>query len=246
MINMKIYKSLLSEAGGRKENEDYCAYQEVEGYGCYLLADGLGGHRGGALASKTVGESIFDAFKDSPGISEEHFEKYMHQARKQLAKAEEDKGLSSSLKTTLVFILSDYLQFRWVHIGDSRLYHFNSGEIVSRTSDHSVPQLLADSGEINEDEIRNHEDRNRLTAAFESEDKGRFTLSPNPHYLSENDAFLLCSDGFWENVMDSEMEADLLEVANPGDWLELMKSRLLQRVKPGHDNYSALAIQVGK
>lgn len=241
---MRILTSILSEAGGRKENEDYCAYFEVNGYGCYLLADGLGGHRGGALASKTVGEGILSAFKSSPGISEQHAIEYMFKARQELLKVEADQRAVSGLKTTLVFLLSDYRQVRWAHIGDSRLYHFNNGQIVTKTSDHSVPQLLADSGEISEDQIRFHEDRNRLTAAFESEDKGRFTFSPGLHDLNLKDAFLLCSDGFWEYVFDAEMENDLQRSANPGDWLASMEKRLLDRVKAGHDNYSALAIQV--
>lgn len=241
---MKIITSVISKAGGRKENEDYCTFDEGAGYGCYLLADGLGGHRGGALASKTVGKSILEAFNASPGITKEHAEKYLLYARQQLAQVETVQGLASGLKTTLVLMLSDYKQVGWGHVGDSRLYHFNGGRIIKRTIDHSVPQLLATSGEISDDQIRFHEDRNRLTAAFESEDNGRFVFSPDLHSLDASDAFLLCSDGFWEYVYHEEMEADLQSTANPGEWLELMEKRLLKRVESGHDNYSALAIKI--
>ncbi|HSW36193.1 MAG TPA: protein phosphatase 2C domain-containing protein [Candidatus Limnocylindrales bacterium] len=244
---MKLQSAFLSRAGGRKENEDYCACAEVNGHACYLVADGLGAHRGGAIASKTVGESVISAFKSMPGASKGHLEKYLQYARQELGKRETAERGIVSLKTTLVVLLSDCRSVIWAHIGDSRLYRFNidSGKLVFRTRDHSVPQRLADSGEIASDQIRFHEDRNRLTAAFQSEGKSSFEYNADPKPLHRGDVFLLCSDGFWEYIFESEMENTLCNASTPESWLAAMEIRLLERAKSDHDNYSALAILVG-
>lgn len=241
---MRFNTALMSKAGGRKYNEDYCAYYETAGHGCYLLADGLGGHRGGAIASKTTGEGIIAAFSAAPGFSREHLEKYLRHALQELEKKEALQPGTAGLKTTLVVMLSDMNQAIWAHVGDSRLYYFQSGMIALQTRDHSLPQVLVDSGEISADQIRFHEDRNRLTAAFESGMKDKIKYSSGPRPLGREDAFLLCSDGFWEYVLEEEMERELDHASGPDQWLAAMEKHLLGRAKSDHDNYSAVAIRV--
>jgi serine/threonine protein phosphatase PrpC len=62
--------------------------------------------------------------------------------------------------------------------------------------------------------------------------------------LVPGDAFLLCTDGFWEHVFENEMELDSVQTTGAEDWLSVMEERLLNRVLPGNDNYSAIAIRV--
>lgn len=238
---MQLVTALLTKAGGRKENQDYGACLEQGGYGCYLVADGLGGHRGGALASQIAGRAILKAFTASPGASYEGLAGYLEQAREAML-AGMETPYSSRLKTTLVVLVSDFKSALWAHIGDSRLYYFREGLLRFQTSDHSVPQQLLKSGAITAEQLRTHEDRNRLTAAFDGGDLERIVYAAGPVSLEPGDAFLLCSDGFWEYVYESEMEADLSHSAEPGRWLELMEERLLARVEDGNDNYTALAV----
>lgn len=240
---MQASAALLSKAGGRKENQDYCSFLEREGYGCYVMCDGLGGHRGGALAAKTAGEGLLEAFAASPGLSPSHLEGYLESARAAMAARAAQESAPLKLKTTLVVLLTGLRSAHWAHIGDSRLYFFRKGALHFQTSDHSVPQQLVKSGLITADQIRSHEDRNRLTAAFDGGDLKRVVQAEAPVQLEAGDAFLLCSDGFWEPVLEPEMEADLAAAAEPGKWLELMEKRLLARTAGHeHDNYSALAL----
>lgn len=235
-------KALLTRAGGRKFNEDYCLFSEKGGFGCYVLADGLGGHRGGASASRVAASTINEAFNQKPGMDPANFRYYLEAARLAFLEKQKKEAPLAGMKTTLVVLISDNMQVRWGHVGDSRLYYFRSGSLYTQTRDHSVPRHLVDSGEIREEEIRFHEDRNRLTRAFDSGDIERFELSPEALKLTGSDAFLICTDGFWEHVLESEMQKDLSHSNNPESWLDKMEIRLQARVKEGHDNYSAIAI----
>jgi len=237
-----IFKAAcISKTGGRSANEDFCSYAVAGDQACYLVADGLGGHRGGALASKTAGEAVLKAFRDKPAVSGVRLKEYIYYAREELQKAERTAESALSLKTTLVVLLVDRQKALWAHVGDSRLYLFKKGKLSFQTRDHSVPQRLAESGEISIEDIRFHEDRNRLIAAFTGEDDKACVYSED-YYLAANDAFLLCTDGFWEYVYEKEMERTLIDTKLPERWLESMESLLLKRIDSGSDNYSALAV----
>ncbi len=232
----------LSKTGGRQENQDYCNFRHAGGCGCYLVADGLGGHRGGGLAARTAGEGLLAAFGAAPGVSPALLKGYLAQAREAILSRKGPAGVPLQLRTTLVVLVSDFKSALWAHIGDSRLYFFRGGSLNFQTSDHSVPQQLVKSGAISAAELRTHEDRNRLTAAFDGKDLERIKYAEEPVSLRRDDAFLLCSDGFWEYVYEQEMEEDLARAATPANWLDLMEKRLLTRAEEDCDNYSALAI----
>ena len=96
-------------------------------------------------------------------------------------------------------------------------------------------------GEITPDQIRFHEDRGRILRALGQEgdlrpETGEQTLPPGRH------AFLLCSDGFWEYVLEQEMEEDLRAAADPQGWLDAMRGRLSRRTPPDNDNNTAAAV----
>lgn len=232
----------ISKAGGRKYNQDYCAYAEAEGCYCFALADGLGGHHGGATAAKIIVNGTLDAFKAKPEMSVKTLKDYMENARSAfIAERAKDKTLAG-MKATLVVVVTNQREMLWSYIGDSRFYLFRSDEIVVQTKDHSVPRHLADSGEIAVEQIRFHEDRNRLTRAFDGCSIERMVFAEESFHLSLNDVFLLCSDGFWEYVLEDEMLSDLKASDTPAAWLKLMESRLINSADDNHDNYSAMAI----
>lgn len=131
----------------------------------------------------------------------------------------------------------------WAHIGDSRLYHFLDGELIEQTFDHSVSQMAVLRGEISQEEIRGHVDRNRLLRAIGREDTIKIDCSDIVDMEGEDHAFLLCTDGFWEYVTEDEMEKDLRKSRSPGEWLDRMLKRLDKRTrKKNNDNNSAVAI----
>jgi len=240
-----LYKAaMLTKPGGRKKNEDYAAFAERNGSACYVVADGLTTHVGGDLASMTACESLLEAFRKSPGCTQELLKKYLEYARQSIITLRDKLGSDSALKTTLVVLLISENTALWAHIGNSRLYYFKQGQLAFQTKDQSLPQRLADIGEITYDQIRFHEDHSRLISVFDGGDINRFTFLNKLVQISQGESFLLCSDGFWEYVFEAEMAADLATAISPASWIAAMEKRLLQRAKENHDNYAVLAVMV--
>lgn len=231
----------LSHAGGRATNQDCAGWTDEPGASCWVLADGLGGHASGEVASAAAVEGVLDAFRDTPDASPEVLERCVGRAQASVRHRQAGAPDLESMRTTLTVLIATAAgSARWAHVGDSRLYAFRDGLVAARTVDHSVPQALVAAGKITPDEVRGHPDRNRLLRALGGSDAPTPTLS-EPYTVEGGDAFLLCSDGFWELVTEDEMQADLAAASGPDDWLAAMERRLTSRADGRHDNYSALA-----
>lgn len=147
--------------------------------------------------------------------------------------------------TTIVALLLHGKQAQWIHVGDSRLYHFRNLKLETSTMDHSVPQMAVMMGMINWEDIRSHPDRNRLLRALGSSEampdiSAPISLAEGMH------SFLLCTDGFWEYVTENEMEKTLAASANPKEWLFKMEQLIKTKAPANQDNYTAAAVYVRK
>ncbi|MCI8550764.1 MAG: serine/threonine-protein phosphatase [Lachnospiraceae bacterium] len=235
---MKIWTADCSSSGGRSCNEDTAGYMEIKGNYLAAVADGLGGHGGGKEASGLVVRSFFEKFREQPEITEENLMRLMEEANGEVRKQQTE---SKKMKTTFVGFLCNGYCWACVHVGDSRLYWFQNGILKFRTLDHSVSQMAALAGEISDRGIRFHADRNRVLRALGGSELVRpdiFISGGQP----ENSAFLLCTDGFWENVWEEEMAADLVKSETPEDWLSYMLARIGGRINQNCDNLSAVAV----
>jgi serine/threonine protein phosphatase PrpC len=242
---LKLTHATLSNPAGRKVNEDASSsYQCADGQGCWVVADGLGGHGGGDVASRIAVNTIVDAYRNTTNFSATYLGQLMELAQQAIVSRQQDDYRLSAMRSTVVVLLLDDAKALWAHVGDTRLYHFANGHIVFQTKDHSVPQAMVDAKDIGYDDIRHHEDRNRLTRSLGNDGKVRTTLLDQPVAIGEGDAFLMCTDGFWEFVTENVMEATLDESDTPEKWLVKMETILLGNAPSGHDNYTATAIFV--
>jgi PPM family protein phosphatase len=239
---MRFETDWMSKPGGRDHNEDRCAMVSLENGNCWALADGLGGHGGGEIASGIAVEAILDEFRGDPQCSPEAILVLLESANRQLRERQTQDARLAQMRTTAVVLTSDFCSACWGHIGDSRLYLFRNGCVALQTHDHSVPQSLADMGKIAAEEIRFHPDRNRMLRALGDGAEPRPSIECSAKPLSAGDAFLICSDGFWEYVTEIEMAADYACSRKPREWLERMEKRLWKRAPQDHDNYSAIGI----
>lgn len=242
---MKFTHATLFHPAGRKVNEDASnSHQISSGQGCWVVADGLGGHGGGDVASRIAVDTIIDAYRNNPDFSVTYLGKLMELAQQALWVRQQDDYHLSAMRSTAVVLLLDDAKALWAHVGDTRLYHFSNGRIVFQTKDHSVPQAMVDARDIGYDDIRHHEDRNRLTRSLGNDGKLRITSMDSPVVIGVGDAFLMCTDGLWEFVTETEMEATIPQSDTPETWLVEMESLLLHNAPAGHDNYTATAIFV--
>lgn len=237
----KIKGDTYSDPGRREVNEDDCLLVYERGRGlCAALADGLGGHGGGAEASRIAMDVINDSFMSESIDSPEEFNIWFQRVNQEVLNAQVG---DTKMKTTLVVLLIRDKTALWAHIGDSRLYHFVNGSLLEQTFDHSVSQMAVLRGEISQQEIRGHVDRSRLLRAIGREDTIKIDVSKLTPLEGATHAFLLCTDGFWEYVTEEEMEEDLSRSENCTEWIDRMVKRLKKRVR-GKDNDNNTAVAV--
>lgn len=234
----------LSSPGGRPDNQDALGYRMSNGSGCWTVADGLGGHRGGELASRVAVDAVLSSFDENSLITEEALGAHMVRANRAVLERQASEPGLTHMRTTIVTLIASEERAMWAHAGDSRLYWFRNGRICEQTLDDSVPQRLVAAGEISADQIRFHEDRSRLLNSLGSREQATITNRDMPEKVERRDAFLLASDGFWECVTEPEMEADFGAAKDAKSWIGKMESRVKQRAGADHDNYSAIAVRV--
>lgn len=244
---MELETAVLSRSGGRDYNEDACGYWTSEALCCWVLSDGAGGHGGGDVAAKLAVSSLLADFSQGGSLSSAAVAQALERANGAiLGRQEQDRRLRN-MHATATLLLVDRAARRalWGHVGDSRVYGFRSGRVIVQTHDHSVLQSVIDGGVLDPVLLRNHPQRSVLLHALGSADDFKSDVPATPLALREGDAFLLCSDGWWEYVEEAVMERALVSAESPQQWLELMEQHLRQQAKPGHDNYSAIAVWLG-
>lgn len=206
--------------GSRERNEDSAGFMIQKNRGVFVLGDGLGGHADGEKASQGAVRSVLDYFSHYPiadGAAEQAFMK----AQKDLERIQEIEN-SPHMRTTLSFLgIEKGIVYR-SYVGDSRIYRFSKAGDIERTVDHSIPQMLALSGQIQETDIRKHPDRNKLLKAMGAVDFSGIPETLRTCRCKKGDAFLLCSDGFWELITEEEMVTCLKASSTPKEWVELM------------------------
>ena len=151
---------------------------------------------------------------------------------------------ANQMKTTAVALYLYKNQAVWAHIGDSRLYHFHNGVLADYTEDHSLAQLSIKMGELHSrSEIPSFEGRSKLFRVIGDDEikpqlHAPITLSPGDH------AFLLCSDGLWERLLEDEIMLDLHKAATAEEWVYLLRCRAMMRKSTDVDNNTAIAIWI--
>ena len=242
---MTITYAMRTNQGERRYNEDAVRMAQHGDEWLFLLADGLGGIGHGEIASETAVQSAVDRFGWDPN-REDVLKNCIETAQEAVCVRQKMDEELKGMATTFVGLHLINGFAKWAHIGDSRLYYFKKGELMARTLDHSVPQMLVNVGSILPSDIRHHPDRSRLIRIIGNQWDGSDNYtSAYPVSVAEGDSFLLCSDGMWEWVEDREMETLLQDSKQVLEWLSALERLASERGRGNNmDNYSAVCVYV--
>ena len=231
-----------SKKGGRAVNEDFYGETRAKGILCAAVADGLGGHSGGSIASKLAVDTVMKEFLDSPAISQAAIKEYIKAANTAISQAAATDPEHVHMATTIVVLLTKGKHAIWANVGDSRLYRFRRGLIDEVTEDHSLAFMDFVNGNIEYDDIRTSPDQNKLTNAL-GPVMGEISVYEN-HSIGTDTSFLLCTDGWWEHVTEEDMEKTLKESSSPRTWMQQMLDIRENAAPENSDNYTAVAVMI--
>ena len=233
----------FSARGARHYNEDRlgCA---GEGPGYWALADGLGGHRGGARAAELAVEAGLASLQASAASRlEDRLKQAVSDAHARIRALQKSEEGHAHMRSTVVLLGIGGDDMAWAHTGDSRLYHFREGKLLWRTRDHSVVQLLVSAGEISEADVTQHPERSRLISCLGGDNTLLISTksggAPRP-----GDVLLLASDGMWEHFDSWQLEAAVARSETPETLLAYLAGLVGEAMHPTQDNYTAVAVYV--
>ena len=241
---MRLEISVLSKPGGRALNEDAFGFWANAGVCFCVVCDGAGGQGGGDVASKLAVSAALAWFQAAPECSGPAIAAALNSANQAVMQQQGTESRLANMRATAVVLALDATEGRaaWGHLGDSRLYCFRNRQLIAQTKDHSVVQNMVDAGYLKERDLRSADQRSRLFAALGQEENFEPAIMECAFSIAPGDAFLLCTDGFWEYIEERDMEHALERVASGEEWLRTMERQVVERGGDGQDNYSALAV----
>lgn len=233
---------VMSDLGNiRTNNEDMGLFFKVadenslreKGY-MLIVADGMGGHNAGEVASSMATDIICrEYFNQKNNSVEKNLEKALTLANKTIFEKASSQSAYQGMGTTCTVLVVIGRDVYYAHAGDSRAYIQKNGSIMQITEDHTYVQQLVNNGDITAAEAAVHPKRNILTNAMGTKPEMRIDTGKCKHRFENNDRLLLCSDGLYDYLNDEELnkmlgEGNLKNAAS--SMIELAKAR------GGHDN----------
>ena len=246
----RITVASRSAPGARAYNEDDLEHGTLGAAWFAVLADGAGGHSDGAIASALVVRTSVHALAQRAGVralAPADLAEVVRLAHDALCERQVGLQGRQRMLATVVMLWIDTqpLNAFWAHVGDSRLYLLRQGRVETVTRDDSVVQRLVAAGLLDAEQAREHPQRHQLIAALGDDEPVEPHACPAAVALREGDAFLLCSDGWYDALAPGDIEATLACAPSADGWLIAMDARVRQRQLPNQDNFSAIAVWVG-
>ncbi len=220
----------------RVKNEDAFGYRD----NLFVVADGMGGHEAGEVASAIAVEKILKAnFSFQENIEEELVNAILG-ANQAIVNRINLENQLQGMGTTIAVLLLDIDQAHLAHIGDSRIYRLSEKKLWQLTSDHSLVEELVKQGGLTREEARNHPQRNVLTRALGT--RSFLEVAYQVAILKPGDKFLLCTDGL-TGLVGEELLRELLAADLPP---QVIANELVKKANElgGSDNITVIVIEL--
>jgi serine/threonine protein phosphatase PrpC len=242
-MRFTIYQE--SRQGGRANNEDRISYCYSRDALLMVVADGMGGHHYGEIASQIAVQTLADSFQREarPTLADpfRFLQKGMTNAHHAILDYAERHRLNDTPRTTCVAcIVQDNIAY-WAHAGDSRLFLMRASKVIAQTKDHSRIRILLEEGLISEALAATHPDRNKIYSCLGSPTPPEIEFSRKTP-LQHGDILLLCTDGLWGEVPGDEMAAALTG-ANIVNAVPMLLTMAETRGGQHVDNLSVVAVR---
>ncbi len=218
----------------RQLNEDFYTFDAPH---LAIVADGMGGHAAGEIASKMATRSVTTFLDAQDTINEDMLRLSIIKANEVVYHASEANSDYSGMGTTMIICYEKDSIVHWAHVGDSRFYLYRDGKLHQITQDHSFVGELERSGQITKEEAETHPKRNLLMRAIGADSEIEVDTGSFP--LLAEDIILLCSDGLTNMVSETDICAMLEK--NGGE-IESLPAELINRANEngGNDNITVV------
>lgn len=240
-MQFSVYQ--ISRKGGREKNEDRMGYCYTRDSGLFALADGMGGHPEGEVASQLALQTMAALFQRDAKPKLADPLRFLHDAiiagHHQLLRYATEKALMDTPRTTIVACVLQGNAAYWAHCGDSRLYLVRDGKLIARTRDHSYTELQETLSHVVP--MGEKFNRNVLFTCLGSPGKPVVDTA-GPIMMQAGDRVLLCSDGLWGSVTDAEI-ADQLGQRTLADAVPELVEQALRHAGAKSDNVTIIAAE---
>ncbi len=239
----------ITNTGGRANNEDAYRLSVRDARACFVVSDGVGGENGGQIASHAIVNTVVTHFEQQNAASDAALLACLGAAKAEVARLQATDAALKKMSATVAMLLLDCerREAQWGHLGDSRIYQFRDQKICRVTKDHSAVQQLVEAGYCTADELRAHPLRSSLLGAIGVSDAEAADPVRASSEFASGDAFLLCTDGFWEWIAENQMEAALQGASSVELWLDALEKIAGDSAlssPAARDNYTAIAIWI--
>ena len=240
-MRFSVYQ--VSRKGGREKNEDRMGYCYTRDAGLFALADGMGGHPEGEVASQLALQTLAAMFQRDckPTLADPL--RFLHESiiagHHQLLRYATQKALIDTPRTTVVACLLQGNAAYWAHCGDSRLYLVRGEKLIARTRDHSYSELQQTMSQVVP--MNDRFNRNVLFTCLGSPGKP-VVDTVGPLLMQSGDRLLLCSDGLWGTVDDNVITEQLAR-RDISDAVPELVEQALRNGGVKSDNVSVLAVE---
>ena len=238
---IKYHSGNHTDVGKKREiNQDSFGSAKNDWGELFIVADGMGGHKGGEVASKISVETLCSEFKNAPlNISPSVFlDRAIQNAHEKIVSEAKDNLENKGMGTTIVAVILKDNEAHIAHVGDSRFYLFRKKDIWYKTKDHSLVQNLINQGLLKEGDAESHPEKNKITQAL---GVGKIEPEITNLQLYKNDYLLLCSDGLSGEVQDDEI---LEMILNDSPMITCKKLVDKANDRGGPDNITVITIQI--
>ena len=242
---MKYQFGQTSRLGNRTVNEDDLGVAEAGDAVLLVVADGMGGYKGGQVASRSLVKhmlSHFKARKFPVTDPQTYLKELIADAHLAIIRAGNEQSPPVEPRTTCVVCLIQGGFAWWVHVGDSRLYMLRAGKLFKRTVDHSKIEELRRKGKISEKEMKSHPQRNLVTRCVGFQPHPPVPTVSDKMPLEKYDMFVLCSDGLWGPLND-EAIAETITKNTITKAVESVAEQAETISYPDSDNISVVAFR---